>query len=256
MSDHQAQKYIATGPADVGFRTHKTGIEIGVDATGRTTGVRGSGRTHGVVGTGNQIAGVLGEVPSTAGRGVIGLGRRQATGVLRVSTAEPTSVRDRAFAANIGVEGISDGGQGIGIWGRSVSTVDTGGAMGSDKPSGSGTGVLGTSGSGTGVKGEGEGAGVQGVSGAGPGVQGSSSRHYGGVFESGFAPLRLQPSESTVGPPRGAGHRAGELFVDAQGALYYCSGGTPARWVRVAAPVGFLEAARRTIISFLAGLGR
>jgi hypothetical protein len=43
MADHQAHDYEATGPTDIGFRTHGTRIDNGVVAFGKTLGVKGIG---------------------------------------------------------------------------------------------------------------------------------------------------------------------------------------------------------------------
>ena len=104
-----------------------------------------------------------------------------------------------------------------------------------------GTGISGSSGGGIAVDGQGSvgvrgrsnasgGAGVRGY-GDGYGVQGFS-QGYGAEFTGAKAPLRLVPA-STLGAPSGGAHAAGELFVDANGALFVCvSGGSPGTWRR------------------------
>jgi hypothetical protein len=63
------------------------------------------------------------------------------------------------------------------------------------------------------------------------------------VFTStGSAPIRLEPAATTVGPPTSREHLSGELFVDARGTLYYCYGGTPPHWQRVAGRPAILDA--------------
>lgn len=83
---------------------------------------------------------------------------------------------------------------------------------------------------------EGLGTGVLGGSTNGFGVHGRSASAYGGVFTSNFAQIRLEPTAGTNGPPRRGQHQAGELFVDPRGRLYYCYGGTPPGWQRLAGP--------------------
>jgi hypothetical protein len=105
----------------------------------------------------------------------------------------------------------------------------------------SGVGVTGTSNSGVGVVGTSNirngviGKGSNGVVGTGGniGVVGDSTSGYGGAFSGGLAPLRLEPS-NTQGSPASGRHSVGELYVDNNGALYFCVGsGTPGTWKRV-----------------------
>ena len=75
---------------------------------------------------------------------------------------------------------------------------------------------------GIGVSGDGSDAGV-----FGNGVK------YGGDFIGGLAPLRLRPSK-IQGSPNTGDHSMGELYVDNEGALYFCVvSGTPGTWKRV-----------------------
>ena len=121
-----------------------------------------------------------------------------------------------------------------------IGVAGTAGTLGS-----TGIGVSG-SGSDTGVVGSGN---VVGVRGAGPtigvlgggnltGVKGISigpgrSGGYGGDFEGELAPIWLRPSKTQGSPSTGA-HNMGELYVDNQGALYFCAaGGTPGTWKTV-----------------------
>jgi len=70
--------------------------------------------------------------------------------------------------------------------------------------------------------------GVQAAATSGPGG-------LGGSFAGSLAPLRLVAAPTT-GAPRTGTHAAGELFVDAQGGLYYCRApGTPGTWVALVA---------------------
>jgi hypothetical protein len=67
-------------------------------------------------------------------------------------------------------------------------------------------------------------------SGSGNGVYGYSSGGYGGLFNGGLAPLCIQPS-NTQGPPASGAHNMGELYVDTNGVLYFCTAsGTPGTW--------------------------
>jgi len=57
----------------------------------------------------------------------------------------------------------------------------------------------------------------------------------GGSFAGSLAPLLLVPAP-TAGAPMTGTHQAGELFVDANGGLFYCrTAGTPGTWVNVLA---------------------
>jgi hypothetical protein len=74
-----------------------------------------------------------------------------------------------------------------------------------------------------------------GVNGA-TGVTGNSTTGVGAVLTGGLAPLRLTPSGAT-GAPAASAHTAGELYVDSQGDLFYCTAaGTPGTWVQLSAP--------------------
>lgn len=109
-------------------------------------------------------------------------------------------------------------------------------------------GVLGETSNGVGVQGTAPqtgvsgistsmGTGVHGESEEGTGVRGFSSGRdypgYGGSFSSDFSQIWLQPA-SSAGHPRTGSHKMGELFVDKEGALYYCTAtGTPGTWKKV-----------------------
>jgi len=99
--------------------------------------------------------------------------------------------------------------------------------------SSSGTGVYGSSDSGDGLIGTTtSGNGVDADSNSGVGVRGSSNSLYGGLFQGGKAPLKLQPSH-TGGRPTTGQHTKGELFMDSGGALFVCTAdGTPGTWRR------------------------
>ena len=73
-----------------------------------------------------------------------------------------------------------------------------------------------------------------GVNGA-TGVTGNSTTGVGAVLSGGLAPLRLTPSGATGAPSAGA-HTAGELYVDSNGQLFFCTaGGTSGTWVQLSA---------------------
>jgi hypothetical protein len=83
-------------------------------------------------------------------------------------------------------------------------------------------GVVGVNEDGTGVVGNG-----------GVGVIGESDTGYGGSFTGAAAPLLLGPS-SAAGPPNSGTHKMGELYVDVNGVLYFCTAnGTPGTWKMV-----------------------
>jgi hypothetical protein len=64
-------------------------------------------------------------------------------------------------------------------------------------------------------------------------AQNVSGSGYGVQAMGGLAPLWLVPN-GTSGPPTTGGHNPGEVFVDANFALFHCVGaGTPGTWVRV-----------------------
>lgn len=58
---------------------------------------------------------------------------------------------------------------------------------------------------------------------AGPAAVSARSGTYGIDAQGTLAPVRLVPN-SVVGPPDITGHKAGEFFVDSNGALFYCDG--------------------------------
>lgn len=68
---------------------------------------------------------------------------------------------------------------------------------------------------------------------AGYGVWGKSADSLGGLFEGKSAPIYLAPS-NTNGPPKTGTHYMGELYVSADGNLYFCTEyGTPGKWTRL-----------------------
>jgi hypothetical protein len=63
------------------------------------------------------------------------------------------------------------------------------------------------------------------------GVAGTGTNGYGGDFQGGLVPLR--PS-TTAGSPTTAAHQMGELYVDVNGVLYFCTAnGRPGTWKTV-----------------------
>jgi hypothetical protein len=75
--------------------------------------------------------------------------------------------------------------------------------------------------------------GVAGFGTNGSGVYGNSTNKYGGDFQGGLTPLKLEPS-STSGSPTTGTHSMGEFYVDNQGVLYFCTAnGTPGTWKAV-----------------------
>jgi len=220
MADHhEAQDYKANGPTGIGFRTggDGTGIANGVVAAGTEIGVHGIGL--GIEGSNASSAGVVGE------GGYYGV---------------------RGFSQNVvGVFGHSDAGTGVKGIGE-TGVQGTGGSVGA--------GVFGsTRENGTGVLGDSErGIGVDGHSANGSGIRGRSDTAYGGVFSSAFAQIHLEPA-LTSGPPTTGPHGKGEFFVDKNGSLFYCVGGSPPSWQRLAGPpliIGISEMVSR-ILKFL-----
>lgn len=70
------------------------------------------------------------------------------------------------------------------------------------------------------------------------GVWGDSGPGIGGYFNGAQANIRLSPS-STAGVPSSGNHGRGEMYVDSNGALYYCTAdGTPGTWVLLSNPGG------------------
>ena len=128
----------------------------------------------------------------------------------------------------------SSEGEGVGVTGTSNTGVGVRGTSNNIgvRGDGDGFGVVGGSTMGTGVVGTGGSVGVSGE-GSDAGVRGESGKGYGGFFQGGHAPLMLQPS-NTEGHPNTGAHNMGELYVDKQGALYFCvASGTPGTWKRV-----------------------
>jgi microcystin-dependent protein len=152
--------------------------------------------------TGANGSGLYGEAPAF---GVVGRSSA-AWGIAVRGDAGGTNLG--AGRGNIGVEGI---GGNYGVYGAGrvgVRGDATGGYDGADRAGGVGVEGLGAT--------------------------------YGVVARGTTAPLLLERA-GTAGPPSSGIHRAGELFVDAGGVLFYCKvSGTPGTWVALdeAGPVG------------------
>jgi hypothetical protein len=115
-----------------------------------------------------------------------------------------------------------------------VMAAGTAGAMGVSATSDISQAVLGQSTGGAGVEGDStNNNGVVGRSSTVAGVAGNSTSNYGGSFQGGLAPLFLKPASALGGgPPSSGTHQRGELYVDALGALWFCTtSGTNGTWV-------------------------
>jgi hypothetical protein len=67
----------------------------------------------------------------------------------------------------------------------------------------------------------------------GDAVSAISSEAVGGFFAGKEAPIRMAAA-STPGAPTSGAHHRGELYVDSNGALFYCTtDGTPGTWKKV-----------------------
>jgi hypothetical protein len=192
-------KFVATGPASYGFEANgnfDTAAVYGTNTNDSCTGVSGNDTS---TGGGYGVAGV-----SVNGTGVSGT-TTSGTGVSGTTTSGTGVSGDST--SGYGVVGSSNGG--TGVYGSDISTGDGVAAV-----SVNGTGVLATSKSGSGVR-------------------AVSSTGYGGEFQGGLAPLKLEPS-SASGSPTTSTHSAGEFYVDNQGVLYFCTAdGTPGTWKAV-----------------------
>ena len=135
-------------------------------------------------------------------------------------------------AAGVAVKGIGTAASGMlassdGYFGIEATTAsaDTAGALGWSVANG--TGLLGFSSGVSGVVPKTPAkTGVQGIAGqdaASVGVRGESSSGRGGQFKGKLAQVRLTPSTATHHPLLG---QAGDLFVDKNGHLWYCKGGS------------------------------
>ncbi|MGA9152482.1 MAG: hypothetical protein WBZ36_18050 [Candidatus Nitrosopolaris sp.] len=65
------------------------------------------------------------------------------------------------------------------------------------------------------------------------GIVANGNNGYGGSFKGTLAPLKLEPS-GAAGSPTTSAHAVGELYVDVNGVLYFCTAnGTPGTWKTV-----------------------
>jgi hypothetical protein len=184
----------------------------GLHAEGELTAIVGTASQYnstGIRGTGVQV-------------GVEGTGR---TGVKATGTA---SIGVDATGATTGVKATSTDGVAVDASGK------TGGvnAYSSDAVA-----VRATSGAvnGRGLTAYADQAGSQGIFAFGA-TQGIVAQgQVGGDFQGTRAPIRLHPGTTVGAPPATSGaHDVGELYVDSQGALWYCkASGTPGFWVRI-----------------------
>lgn len=245
-----------TGLSAIGILAHSDandGVVGGSDSVGRS-GVYGFNTND----SGNAF-GVSGQTRSSDGAGVFGFAETDGKGVLGYSPGNDGIVGLSEANGKSGVFGFNSmrSGAAFGVFGR-CNSID-GAGVAADNARGHGIKGL-SSGAGTsGVFGEnpakpggqfsGPGiesipAGVTGKADQGIGVVGRSANSvgvrglggtYGGVFEGARAPLHLVPSVSGVaGAPTSGFHRAGELFVDSEGGLFFCvTTGTPGAWKRV-----------------------
>ncbi len=176
--------------------TADTPIAIQGTATANTgTGVSGTGK-FGVKGASTVVGGI--GVHGTAAAVTGG-----ATAVLGEATG--------ATGFGIGVKGASAGDTGVGVQGEPTHAT---GAI---------TGVRGRTAStaGIGVSGE-----TTAVTGATVGVHGVASSTTGGIgvkAQGAFAPLLLVPASVATGAPAAASHQKGEMYVDANGDLWFCT---------------------------------
>jgi hypothetical protein len=115
--------------------------------------------------------------------------------------------------------GLSDNSQGVYGLTNSVSAA----AIFGESKGTNGTGVYGE------ALGTLDGWGIYGVGGV-----------YGGVFKGSRAPIQLFPS-LTNGAPTTGSHGTGELYVSADGHLFFCrADGTPGTWVRLDLAANFV----------------
>jgi hypothetical protein len=194
---------VGTGGAGVMGRGSGTGWGVqGWSGTGRgvygtTTGVGGG---YGVYGTSASGTGVYGNTDSTAA------GANAVHGV--VSSASPGG-----FSVAVRGQNNGTGGLGIGVYGSQ---------------NGTGWGVYGTAAGGIGVLGNGgSGVGVRGIGTTGVYAQGSTT----GLQASGAAAqVSLIPGTGATHPASG---RAGDLYVDNAGRLWYCRTTGTTGWTRL-----------------------
>jgi hypothetical protein len=221
----------------------------GIICSGISTGLQGEGGDIGVFGFlpgSTGIYAVVGHAEgTTTGIGVAGFAAATRNGVYgRSSNASGLGgfagvLGDTDFGS--GVAGLCSGTTGHGVFGRASGTSAYG-VYGQADATNS-FGIYGTAPAATSV-------GVYGTGGS-SGLSGQSGAGYGLVASGGRAPARLVPSSTVTGHPTTGAHKAGELFVDKTGKLFYCTAaGTPGTWktVQLARPQPWQSppASRRT----------
>jgi hypothetical protein len=187
-------------------------------------------------GGGYAVVGVNGNAVSGSGAGVLGTngggtgveGRSDsvasnATAILGIIT----STSPGGFSSAVRGQNNGTGGFGIGVYGSQA-----GSGWGMYATSVSGIALNADGGTGVGVNADG-GVGIEAFGTTGVGVLASGST-YGLTASGSLAPLHLSPA-GAAGPPATGAHSSGELYVDANGRLYYCmASGTPGTWVKMA----------------------
>src|SRR5579884_2677116 len=201
MPARLSRSTLLRGAGAIGVGAVATGV-FGV-GTAFAEGVVGTGVLDGVRGTTDTGSGVVGYAYKK-GAGVFGYGNPGVQGIAR-DAAVPASLPD------VGVFGSGTDGSRLGKIGVQGLSDTSDGVLGT---SSSGNGVHGTSHTTAGVFGEGL-----------IGVHGRSVHGRGGVFDGVTAAIRLIPSSSDRPPSTGA---TGDVFVDNQGRLWFCRGGS--RW--------------------------
>jgi hypothetical protein len=159
-----------------------------------------------------------------SGIGGIGVEAYGSTVAVIAQTHEPTGIAVEASAVGVAVNASA-----VDVAVLATSTGQTG--IGVDA-FGAHHGLRGDSTTGVGAVGHSaRGVGVRGISEMGTGVVGVSEAGLGGDFSGAAAPIRLRPAEGTDGPPSDGTHHVGELYVDGNGELYFCS--KPGVWRKV-----------------------
>ena len=225
LGENKGPAFGAAGPGVWGESQIMEGV-FGV-THGQGAAVRGQNK-------GNAGTGVVGE-SLTGGEGVVGLGG--ATGVRGEGTE--TGVLGSAASASGGIGVSGKGTTGTGVSGVSQSGVGVTGTSTDEH------GVIGTSTNSSGVRGQTTAAahaGVSAINTAGVGmfaqsddlhgIEAVSKNGVGGYFQGGQAQVWLVPSSSSGPPSSGF---TGQLFVDRNGVLYFCSSGSGrgATWKQV-----------------------
>jgi hypothetical protein len=206
----------------VGVSAHSDGLVAVRADSDRGTGLEARVRENGTAVSASADSGFAVKATSntTAVQGIGGRIGVSASGQTAVS-AEGTQVGVRAKGVSTAVEA------------KSTSTTDDGTAIraeGGKKANGFGSGVLAIGDEA--VVARGTTIGVD-ATGSNTGVAGIASEGVGGLFAGKEAPIRMLAA-STAGAPTTGAHHKGELYVDSQGLLFYCTAdGTPGTWKKV-----------------------